>query len=103
MWRRTYQDKQERKERNRKKKIQEEEGGGAALPNHIPIYPAKLNANSRFVQGPPTPSVGATPAKKEPPVPPVTPLEKMLQDMGAIREDGSDKFFGMENVSLAVS
>ncbi|KAE8338476.1 putative ubiquitin carboxyl-terminal hydrolase creB [Aspergillus arachidicola] len=47
--------------------------------------------------GPPTPSVGATPARKEPPVPPVTPLEKMLQDMGAIREDGSDKFFGMEN------
>lgn len=60
----------------------------------------QLNANPRFVQGPPTPSVGATPAKKEPPVPPVTPLEKMLQDMGAIREDGSDKFFGMENVSL---
>ncbi|KAE8351915.1 putative ubiquitin carboxyl-terminal hydrolase creB [Aspergillus coremiiformis] len=27
----------------------------------------------------------------------MTPLEKMLQDMGAIREDGSDKFFGMEN------
>ncbi|KAG2418200.1 ubiquitin carboxyl-terminal hydrolase 12 [Aspergillus terreus] len=43
------------------------------------------------------PSVGATPAKKEPPPPPMTPLEKMLQDMGAIREDGSDKFFGMEN------
>ncbi|KAE8383569.1 putative ubiquitin carboxyl-terminal hydrolase creB [Aspergillus bertholletiae] len=47
--------------------------------------------------GPPTPSVGVTPAKKEPPMPPMTPLEKMLQDMGAIREDGSDKFFGMEN------
>jgi hypothetical protein len=30
----------------------------------------------------------------------MTPLEKMLQDMGSIREDGSDKFFGMENVSL---
>lgn len=47
--------------------------------------------------GPPTPSVGPTPTKKEPLVPPMTPLEKMLQDMGAIREDGSDKFFGMEN------
>lgn len=30
----------------------------------------------------------------------MTPLEKMLQDMGSIREDGSDKFFAMENVSL---
>ncbi|PTU18433.1 hypothetical protein P175DRAFT_0495814 [Aspergillus ochraceoroseus IBT 24754] len=27
----------------------------------------------------------------------MTPLEKMLQEMGPIREDGSDKFFGMEN------
>ncbi|THC99368.1 hypothetical protein EYZ11_001180 [Aspergillus tanneri] len=47
--------------------------------------------------GPPTPSVGATPAKKEPPAAPMTPLEKMLKDMGRIREDGSDKFYGMEN------
>ncbi|KAB8079161.1 putative ubiquitin carboxyl-terminal hydrolase creB [Aspergillus leporis] len=47
--------------------------------------------------GPTTPSVAATPAKKEPLVPSMTPLEKMLQDMGSIREDGSDKFFGMEN------
>ncbi|KAF9892003.1 hypothetical protein FE257_002967 [Aspergillus nanangensis] len=44
-----------------------------------------------------TPSSGPTPAKKEPPPPPLTPLEKMLQEMGSIREDGSDKFFGMEN------
>jgi ubiquitin carboxyl-terminal hydrolase 9/13 len=28
----------------------------------------------------------------------MTPLEKRLLDMGTIREDGSDKFFGMENV-----
>ncbi|RAH87031.1 putative ubiquitin carboxyl-terminal hydrolase creB [Aspergillus japonicus CBS 114.51] len=45
----------------------------------------------------PTPSVGAPPAKKEPQAPTMTPLEKMLQDMGSIREDGSDKFFAMEN------
>ena len=32
----------------------------------------------------------------------MTPLEKMLQDMGSVREDGSDKFFGMENVSLPI-
>ncbi|KAI9375986.1 hypothetical protein BJX61DRAFT_531204 [Aspergillus egyptiacus] len=27
----------------------------------------------------------------------MTPLEKMLMELGPIREDGSDKFFGMEN------
>ncbi|KAI0408861.1 cysteine proteinase [Xylaria palmicola] len=35
--------------------------------------------------------------KKEEPPPELTPLEKMLQNAGAIRPDGSDKFFGMEN------
>ncbi|KAI0546820.1 cysteine proteinase [Xylaria curta] len=35
--------------------------------------------------------------KKEEPPPEMTPLEKMLQNAGAIRPDGSDKFFGMEN------
>ncbi|KAI1820136.1 cysteine proteinase [Xylaria intraflava] len=35
--------------------------------------------------------------KKEEPMPEMTPLEKMLQNAGAIRPDGSDKFYGMEN------
>ncbi|KAI1394255.1 cysteine proteinase [Hypoxylon trugodes] len=35
--------------------------------------------------------------KKEEALPEVTPLEKMLQNAGALRQDGSDKFFGMEN------
>ncbi|KAI0855341.1 cysteine proteinase [Xylaria cubensis] len=35
--------------------------------------------------------------KKEEPPPEMTPLEKMLQNAGTIRPDGSDKFFGMEN------
>ncbi|KAI1461722.1 cysteine proteinase [Annulohypoxylon moriforme] len=35
--------------------------------------------------------------KKEEPAPELTPLEKMLQNTGALRQDGSDKFFGMEN------
>lgn len=30
----------------------------------------------------------------------MTPLEKMLTELGPIRTDGSDKFFGMENVSV---
>ncbi|CAL5874551.1 uncharacterized protein PFLUO_LOCUS8847 [Penicillium psychrofluorescens] len=44
-----------------------------------------------------TPANTATPVKKDPQAPQMTPLEKRLLDMGAIREDGSDKFFGMEN------
>ncbi|KAK3942170.1 hypothetical protein QBC46DRAFT_82438 [Diplogelasinospora grovesii] len=35
--------------------------------------------------------------KKEEPAPELTPLEKILQNAGPIREDGSDKFFGLEN------
>jgi ubiquitin carboxyl-terminal hydrolase 9/13 len=38
--------------------------------------------------------------KKEEPVLELTPLEKMLQNAGPVRKDGSDKFFGLENVSL---
>jgi hypothetical protein len=46
------------------------------------------------------PSVGAPPPKKEPQPLPMTPLEKMLTELGPIRGDGSDKFYGMENVSV---
>ncbi|KAI0008801.1 cysteine proteinase [Xylariaceae sp. FL0662B] len=35
--------------------------------------------------------------EKEEPAPELTPIEKMLQNAGALRQDGSDKFFGMEN------
>ncbi|KAJ5769944.1 uncharacterized protein N7511_001995 [Penicillium nucicola] len=42
------------------------------------------------------PSTTAVPVKKEL-IPQISPLEKRLQDMGSIRDDGSDKFFGMEN------
>ena len=30
--------------------------------------------------------------------PEITPLVKMLHNAGPVRNDGSDKFFGMENV-----
>jgi ubiquitin carboxyl-terminal hydrolase 9/13 len=36
--------------------------------------------------------------KKDEIVPELTPLEKMLQNAGPLREDGTDKFFGFENV-----
>ncbi|KAI9679990.1 MAG: hypothetical protein M1817_005005 [Caeruleum heppii] len=43
------------------------------------------------------PSASTSPAKKDPSAPPSTPLQKLLEGAGPIREDGSDKFFGMEN------
>ncbi|KAM6531136.1 hypothetical protein FSOLCH5_000622 [Fusarium solani] len=36
--------------------------------------------------------------KKEEPVLDLTPLEKMLQNAGPLRDDGTDRFFGLENV-----
>lgn len=38
--------------------------------------------------------------KKDPISLPMTPLQRLLQDAGPLRNDGSDKFFGMENVRL---
>ncbi|KAL2136263.1 hypothetical protein VTI74DRAFT_4696 [Chaetomium olivicolor] len=35
--------------------------------------------------------------KREEPAPDLTPVEKLLHNAGPIREDGSDKFFGLEN------
>ncbi|KAL8830510.1 MAG: hypothetical protein Q9191_001383 [Dirinaria sp. TL-2023a] len=35
--------------------------------------------------------------KKDPNAVPLTPLEKMLLDAGPLRDDGSDKFWGLEN------
>ncbi|KAI1618451.1 ubiquitin thiolesterase [Exophiala viscosa] len=45
----------------------------------------------------PSPAVGTSPAKKDLNAPVPTPLERMLENAGPIRNDGSDKFFGMEN------
>lgn len=41
-------------------------------------------------------------AKKDEPPVELTPLEKMLQNAGPLRVDGSDKFFGLENVCFKV-
>jgi ubiquitin carboxyl-terminal hydrolase 9/13 len=59
-------------------------------------------ANGVCIQGAINPSA-ASPNKKDPNAPQPTPLEKMLQNAGPIREDGSDKFFGMENVSFPLA
>jgi hypothetical protein len=55
----------------------------------------KLIANS-LCKGPSNPS--AQSSKKDGSATNQTPLEKMLMNAGPIRNDGSDKFFGMENV-----
>ena len=39
--------------------------------------------------------------KKDEPAPELTPLDKLLVNAGAVRGDGSDKFFGLENVREA--
>ncbi|KAL8994492.1 MAG: hypothetical protein Q9169_005546 [Polycauliona sp. 2 TL-2023] len=44
-----------------------------------------------------SPSTASSTPKKDPNAPQLTPLEKHLLDAGPIRDDGSDKFFGMEN------
>ncbi|KAJ5168154.1 ubiquitin carboxyl-terminal hydrolase creB [Penicillium canariense] len=51
----------------------------------------------RRSNGTPTNPSPATPPKKDPQMPQISPLEKRLQDMGPLRGDGSDKFYGMEN------
>jgi ubiquitin carboxyl-terminal hydrolase 9/13 len=45
-------------------------------------------------------SRNAPSAKKDQNAVQPTPMEKLLADIGGPRTDGSDKFFGMENVSL---
>ncbi|KAI1333136.1 cysteine proteinase [Xylariaceae sp. FL0255] len=54
----------------------------------------KLKPGSASASGP---SAKDAVKKKEEPPPELTPLEKMLQNAGTLRPDGSDKFFGMEN------
>lgn len=51
----------------------------------------------KSVSGPASPGANSHSAKKAEPVLEITPLERMLASAGPIRQDGSDKFFGMEN------
>jgi ubiquitin carboxyl-terminal hydrolase 9/13 len=50
-----------------------------------------------------SPATGSIPVKRDPNAPEATPLEKLLLNAGPLRGDGSDKFFGFENVSAAAS
>jgi len=55
--------------------------------------------NLILIQSPASPTSNSPATKKDPNAPQPTPLEKLLADAGPIRGDGSDKFFGFENVS----
>ena len=57
-------------------------------------------ANIVVIQGTSNASTGSSPSKKDANGPQITPLEKHLLEAGPIREDGSDKFWGLENVRL---
>jgi ubiquitin carboxyl-terminal hydrolase 9/13 len=54
------------------------------------------------MQGPTSPGSVTSPSAKHKkdaePEPEITPLQKMLQNAGPLRDDGSDKYFGLENV-----
>lgn len=52
------------------------------------------------LQAPASPASGHPVAKRDPNAPEPTPLEKLLANAGPLRDDGSDKFFGFENVSI---
>ncbi|MCJ1384846.1 hypothetical protein MMC17_007964 [Xylographa soralifera] len=54
---------------------------------------AKIRSNATSSN----PTTSSSPAKKDPNQPQPTPLEKLLHEAGPLRNDGSDKFFGMEN------
>lgn len=70
------------------------------LPVHIIQVLLQL-LTPNLAQGTTSPSVGSSPSKKDATSQPQTPLEKLLSNAGPIRKDGSDKFFGMENVRLS--
>ena len=58
----------------------------------------RTKADSSDDQGVTSPSNGSSPSKKDAPGIPQSPLGKLLEGAGALVDDGSDKFFGMENV-----
>ncbi|EFW18692.1 hypothetical protein D8B26_005512 [Coccidioides posadasii str. Silveira] len=60
------------------------------------ILLGKFRGNSASGNG----SQSSAPPKRDPVPPPLTPLQKMLLDAGPVRDDGSDKFFGMENAQF---
>lgn len=58
-----------------------------------------LSSLFAFIQANSTSANGTATSKKDSAPLPKTPLQKLLSDAGPLKSDGSDKFFGMENVS----
>lgn len=58
-----------------------------------------LGVANKLMQGSSkTDSNASSKNKKDEPAVELTPLERILQNAGPLREDGSDKYFGLENV-----
>ncbi|KAK8050235.1 ubiquitin hydrolase CreB [Apiospora phragmitis] len=68
---------------------------GAAMGSLDPSLSGRPNMS--LFQGDAKAAAKEAQKKKEEPPPELTPLEKMLQNAGPVREDGSDKFYGLEN------
>ena len=58
------------------------------------------NARGSVQANPKTDGTASSRHKRDEPSAELTPLEKLLQTVGPVRQDGSDKFFGLENVRL---
>ena len=67
------------------------------------VWTSRWHTELRLSQNASAPAVGQTATKKDASGPIPTPLERMLANAGPIRNDGSDKFLGMENVVAAHS
>jgi len=76
-------------------------GFGVVFEMRGAVYDFQASTDTGVEQGTTSPGVSSPSHKHKKdvePEPEITPLVKMLQNAGPIRGDGSDKFFGMENV-----
>ena len=71
--------------------------------NALDVLHNRCLADTFVIQGTSSSSGPTSPSKKDANAAQITPLERHLLDAGPIREDGSDKFWGFENVSAAMS
>jgi len=70
-----------------------------SAPTALPLHGDAILTVPYFQGGSKTDNNASPKHKKEEPEPELTPLDKMLQNAGPLSTDGSDKFFGLENVS----
>lgn len=78
-------------------------GNAVSSVCHFERFAPRLTDDHVHLKTPASPTAGTLPPKKDATIPQPTPLEKHIADLaGPVRPDGSDKFFGFENVSEPV-